>query len=55
MNEKKPSALIILAVCGLALLMLTHAKEISSLPFVEVSGGEITVDVGDFHYQKDGA
>lgn len=52
--KEKPNALFIFVVVVGALLLLTHTKQIDMLPFVDVSGGAVTIEVGDYYYYNSG-
>lgn len=44
----------ILAMALGALLLLTHPQEANEIPFLTVSGGGASVDIGDYHYRSEG-
>ena len=48
----KPSGLMIFVIVVAALVWLTHSTELNSVPGMNVSGGEVSVDLGDLHYHN---
>ena len=51
-KDNKPSGIVIFIAVIAALLFLTHCDKLNDVPGVSVTGGEVTVDIGDFHYQN---
>jgi len=35
-------------------MLLTHIRQVDNLPFVEISGGAVTFEVGDLYYYNSG-
>lgn len=48
----KHLGLIIFAVVIAVLIMAAHARELNNIPGVNVTGGEVVIDIGDFHYHN---
>ena len=51
-KENKPSGIVIFVTVLAVLIVLAHCERVNDVPGVNVTGGEITVDIGDFHYQN---
>lgn len=51
-NSNKPSGIVIFVAVIAALLFLTHCDKLNEVPGVSVSGGEVSVDIGDYHYHN---
>lgn len=52
--KDKPSKILILMIAVGAFMLLTHIRQVDSIPFVEIEGGAVTVDIGDFYYYNSG-
>lgn len=52
--KEKPNALFIFVIVVGAFMLLTHIRQVDSIPFVEIEGGAVTVDIGDFYYYNSG-
>ena len=48
----KPSGIAIFVVVITILLFVPHFEDLNRVPGVNVGSGEVTVDVGDFHYHN---
>lgn len=53
-KESKPKGLIILIVIAAILLIATHGEELNKLPGIQVEGGGVSIDIGDYHYSTGG-
>lgn len=51
-KDGKPSGFIIFVIVFGTLLLLTQTTGLNNIPGVEVSGSEIIIDLGDFHYHS---
>lgn len=51
-KNDKPSGIVIFVVVIAILLFVTHCEDLNRVPGVNVDSGEVTVDVGDFHYHS---
>ena len=51
-KDNKPSGIVIFVAVIAALIVLAHCERVNDIPGVSVTGGEVTVDIGDFHYQN---
>lgn len=51
-KDNKPSGIVIFVAVLAALIVLAHCEHVNDIPGVSVTGGEVTVDIGDFHYQN---
>lgn len=51
-KDNKPPRIVIFAAVIAALIVLTHCERVNDIPGVSVTGGEVTVDIGDFHYHN---
>lgn len=51
-KENKPSGIVIFVAVLAALIFLTHCDRLNDVPGVSVDEPEITVDIGDLHYQS---
>lgn len=52
--ENKPNKFIIFMIAVGAFMLLTHIKQVDKIPFVDIEGGAVTVEVGDFYYYNSG-
>ena len=53
MKDKSKTMIIFAVVVG-AVLIFTHSRELNQIPGVEATGGEVTVEIGDFYYNSEG-
>ncbi len=51
-KNSKPSGIVIFVAVLAALIFLTHCDKLNEVPGVSVSGGEVSVDIGDYHYHN---
>lgn len=51
-KDNKPPRIVIFAAVIAALIVLTHCERVNDIPGVSVTGGGVTVDIGDFHYHN---
>ena len=51
-NNGLPSGVAALLAAAALLLFFSHASELNGLPGISVTGGEFSVDIGDFHYSS---
>lgn len=54
-KTESPKGLLILITIIAILLIATHGEDLNKIPGVQVEGGGVTVDIGDYHYYTEGA
>ena len=52
MKKESPSGIIIFIAIIAVIALLTHCESLNSVPGVYVEPSEVSVDIGDFHYQS---
>lgn len=55
MKDKTPTPLLIIVVVVILALMATHTKELNGIPGITATGGETSIDVGNYHFYSEGA
>lgn len=53
-KESKPKGLIILIAVAALLLIVTQGDELNKIPGIQVEGGGVSIDIGDYHYSTGG-